>query len=190
MELSPLLAVGIVLLVAVLALSRLQKSQQVDRSAAGRPSTGTAGTAPPVRAAEAGDRSSKFAFSKDDLLGVIVFDDGIWAADDDAAFAGTTVIVEVHGELAGLTEAQSETVRLALTDSRDLDARARAVIQQELDRQGITDATMEAYELTVRPGRDGREAGFLWYDVKQADREMGVSSTDGWKTLTLETPDS
>lgn len=192
MELSPLLVVGIVLLVLVVALSLRQRSQQVDRTAGGPTNSphGASGGRPAVvppgpAAASAGDAASKYVFSKDELLGEISFIDGLWTADDDVPFADTTVFVEVQGHRAGLTDAQRELLRLALKYPRDLDGRAREVIQRELDRQGIADTKMELYELAVHPRDDGPEAGFLWYEV-EAGREMGVSSTDGWKTLRLE----
>ena len=189
MEISPLLVVGIVLLVAILGLSLWQRSQQVDRTAGRQTSNGAPGAASRGHdTADATEPESQFVFSRDDLLGVIEYDEGVWTADDEQPFAGTTVIVEVHGDRSGLTEAQREILTLALKYPRDLDGRAREVIQRELDRQGITEGTMEAYELTVRTGDDGRDVGFLWYDVEEADREMGVSSIDGWKTLQLERP--
>ena len=191
MDLSPALILGVVLLVAVGALSLWQRSHQVDRTGAGRSAAGgSAAPAASVPAAPAAtaEHDSGFAFVKDDLLGVLDWDEGVWNADDNAAFADTEVIVEIHAPRSGFTAPQREIVRTALASSHDLDARARALIGQELQREGVTDMTMEAYELTVRQRDDGLEAGFVWYDVAKADREMGVSSADGWKTLRLETP--
>ena len=191
MESSPLLIVGVLLLVVVLGLSLWQRSQQVDRTGAGRSAPGgavaSASPAAPAAVATAKPDSS-YAFVRDDLLGVLDWDEGVWNADDNAAFADTEVIVEIHADKSGFTNAQREIVRTALASSHDLDERARALIGQQLQRDGITDMTMEAYELTVRHRDDGLEAGFVWYDVAKADREMGVSSADGWKTLRLETP--
>ena len=99
----------------------------------------------------------------------------------------STVIVEVHGHKSGLTEAQSELVRLALEYPRDLDGRAREVIAPALGRHDLEGATITPYELTVRPGDDGRDVGFLWFEVEGTGRDIGVSSADGWKTLTLQT---
>ena len=189
MELSPLLILGVVLLVVVVGLSLWQSAQQVDRSGAAGPVAASGGAARPAAAAtDAADQKGPSPFSTDPLLGDVYFDDegGVWSADHEREFGDTTVNVEVHGKQPGLTDAQRDILRAALDQHRDLDARARALIRQELDRQGIGETTMEAYELSVRRREDGREAGFVWYDVEKSDREMGVSSTDGWETLRLE----
>ena len=188
MELSPLLIAGIVLLAVVAGLTLWQRRQQVDQSASGRHAAVAAPPAAQVStvADETVETESSFEFATDPLLGAIAWDEGIWSPDDDPVFAGTTVLVEVHGPRSGLTESQRSVVRAALEHNQDLDTRARATIRQELDRRGVGDSAMEPYSLEVKPGPEGGETAYLWYDVAEADREMGVSSTDRWRTLALE----
>jgi hypothetical protein len=187
MELSAPLIVGFVLLVIVVGLALWQRTQQVDRTVDHRPAGSTSASAHASAAANASDADEVFVSSTDPVIGPMTFDQDVWTADDDVEFAGTTVIVEVRGTKSGLTDAQRDILRVALEQQHELDTRARATIRQELDRQGIGETDMEAYELGVRPRDDGREAGFLWYDVTESDREMGVSSTDRWQTLKVET---
>jgi hypothetical protein len=189
MELSPLLIAGVVLLVVVLGLALWQRRQQVDRTAGVRAAGDLAAVSGGHAVADVSKAESQHLFAKDDLLGAMEYYEGAWTAEDEVAFGDTTVNVEVHGSTAGLTGAQRDLLRRAIESSHDLDRRAREVIQRELARRGIHDTTMEPYELAVRPRQDGREAGFVWYEVEHADREMGVSSSDGWRTLEVETLD-
>ena len=85
MELTPLLVVGIVLLVGVVGLSLWQRSLQIDRTAGRQTNGGAPGATTKNHAATPADVSepgSQFVFSRDDLLGVIEYDEGVWTADD------------------------------------------------------------------------------------------------------------
>lgn len=187
MELSPLLIVGLVLLLVVAGLALWQRMQQVDPAVGGRavarPGAGPELSSPPAAPLDGDPPLISLA---DPVIGAITFDDGLWTTDEDVAFGETTVIVEVTGSADGITDAQRDIVGAALTGAHDLDRRARALINQELARQGIGESEMDTYELALRPDPDGRETAYLWYDVEESDREMGVSSTDRWRTLKLE----
>jgi hypothetical protein len=182
----PLLIVGLVLLLVVAGLALWQRMQQVE-PAGGRPVARPAAVSEPSSpTGEPFDGDPPLISVTDPVIGAITFDDGLWTTDEDVPFGDTTVIVEVTGSADGITDAQRDIVGAALTGAHDLDRRARALINQELARQGIGESEMDTYELALRPDANGRETAYLWYDVEESDREMGVSSTDRWRTLKLE----
>jgi hypothetical protein len=178
---SPLLAVAIVLLVIVVGLTLLQRRTQaqpptrrLDTSPAAPPPT-----PPPARPVRAPDLYT------DPLLGPMSHDGDLWMAEDDLVLGDIAVLVEISGTIDGPTEEDREFVRAALARA-DLEPRARAMVQAELARRGISADGITIYELAVGPDDDGVRSGYIWYNVPDLMAEIGVKSTDHWRTLTLE----
>src|SRR5688572_9256541 len=128
MELSPLLIVGLVLLLVVAGLALWQRMQQVDPAVGGR-AVARPGASPELSSPPAAPPAAHppLISVTDPVIGAITFDDGLWTTDEDVPFGDTTVIVELTGSADGITDAQRDIVGAALTAAHDLDRRARAL---------------------------------------------------------------
>lgn len=121
----------------------------------------------------------------DPELGMLVYDevDG-WTREDDLDFAGAAVSLTVTTP-GRPGAAHRELLRGALADAAALDARARAIVIPELRRRGAAYGDLVAYQLAFADV-EGAARGYLWYCVGDFSGEIGVSSRDDWRTLTLE----
>lgn len=188
---SPLLAVAIVLLVVVIALTLWQRKAQArvtESPASPRPTPapitpvapGGRRLAAETGAARVGDTVH------DPELGTLVYDDiDGWSREDDLDFAGAAVSLTVSvADRPG--EAHRAWLRATLADAASLDARARQVVVPELQRRGAAYDDLVAYQMAFGEDDEGARRGYLWYCVGDFDGEIGVSSRDHWRTLTLE----
>lgn len=176
---SPLLAVAVVLLVIVVGLTLLQR--RVHAQPGPLPSGAKAPDPVPARP----NPTRSLEVRTDPVLGVMSFDGDMWMAEDDLTLGDTAVLVEISGTIDGPTDADRAYVRAALAQS-DLDLRAQALVLPELARRGIDASGMSIYELAVGPDDEGVLSGYIWYNVPDFMAEIGVKSTDHWRTLTLE----
>ena len=70
---------------------------------------------------------------QDDVLGQLMYDGKhLWELDEEMAFAGTTVFLEITAGAEGPTDAVREIARTAIVQQADLDARARALLTPAL----------------------------------------------------------
>lgn len=188
MEISPLLAVGVVLLVVVGGLALWQRVTQAahpDRSRAA--STPTVPSPSLVAGADGlpGGSASR-PRRVDEVFGPITFDgQELWEREEDLEFAGTTVVLELTAGPDGPGDTHRAIVRTAVAEGRALEARARAIVEAELRRRGIALDDLEVYELAAGLDDEDRVAGYLWYSADFSG-EIGVSSIDLWRTLELE----
>jgi hypothetical protein len=179
---SSLLAVAIVLLVIVVGLTLLQRRAQVNPQAVRRETPSSAQPPPEPPATAPGTETD---IRTDPVLGVIGFNDGTWMTETDLVLGDSLVLVEVHGTIDGPTDTDRQIVEAALAQP-DLDARARALVIAELERRREDANDVVMYSLVVRPDDTGVRHGFLWYDAPEFIGEIGVKSSDRWRTLTLE----
>ncbi len=182
---SPLLALALVALAIVVGLTLLQRRAHAQPRGVG-PSPGLPASPP----SQGPTSSEVHPGLVDPVLGSMTYDGHhSWSIDEDPAFAGTTVIVEIAGGPDGPDADAREYVTKALAQQADLDARARVVVIEEARRRGFSATQVEAYELMVGPDDDDALSGYLWFDVDDFEVELGVSSADAWRTLRLETLD-
>jgi hypothetical protein len=180
---SPLLVVAVALLVLVVGLTLLQRRAHAQSSP---PRRDTPPTAPPARATAAdAPRPRKLELSTDPLLGDISYDGDTWLVENDLDLHGSVVLVEISGTADGPTSRDHEIVKAALARP-DLDTRARTLVLHELERRGVDSTGINLYELAVGPDDDGVLHGYVWYEVPELVGEIGVKSSDHWRTITLE----
>ncbi|BCS35696.1 hypothetical protein TBR22_A49300 [Luteitalea sp. TBR-22] len=179
---SPLLILGVLLLVIVGVLSLLQRRTQVDHTTRG----GTPPVGPPQAPEPAGPRRVRNETQLEDpRLGVLVFnDDRLWQTDS-LDFDGIPIVAELQGDAQGLHPAARRIAVAACDDAKRLWARGRELVAAELQRRGQPTDDIEPYELAVDV-EDGEPVGFLWYVAGDFRGEIGVSSRDQWQTLSLE----
>ena len=111
-------------------------------------------------------------------------DDRLWEGDS-LDFDGVPIITELQGDANGVHPAARAIAVRGRHDARALGARGRAVVAAELTRRGVAADDVEPFELAVDI-EEGRPVAFLWYEADAFDGTIGVSSRDGWTTLTLE----
>ncbi len=183
-DISQLLPVAVVLLVIVVGVALWQRRATVDASARSRPST-----LPSSRAADPAATAAALRVRPvhNDVLGRLVYDgEHMWELDEELAFAGTTVCVEITGGAEGPTGAAREIARTAIAQQADLDARARALLTPALPGLGWEGLPLTAFSIAVRPDAHQRLVGVLWYEVGDMDGEIGAASADLWRTLEIE----
>jgi hypothetical protein len=182
---SPLLAFAIVLLIVVAGLALWQRRSREQTSGPGArlASAGVAAAAPE-------DTPSAPAPISDPVLGTITYaGHGFWTRDD-LEFAGATMQLEIFASEAGPPPEVGEYLQAALAPETALDARARAAIHADARERGLTepDDGPALHPNQVAIGIDGDRVfrGYVWYTSEDPDGEFGVSSTDMWRTLTVE----
>ena len=176
---SMLLTFALVLLVIVVGLILLQR-RGAPAAESGAPDPAASSTDPggPYRA------SGELRLD-DPALGVLTFNPpGLWHGTT-FVLDGDEVIVDVGGNENGPAPALRAMLAAAGSEPGLL-ARATPIIAAELARRGIHDAEIVPYEIAAE-SRDGVPTGYLWFEVEGVGGEIGVSSRDDWRTLTLET---
>ena len=171
---SPLLVIAVVLLVLVVGLAVLQRRASAPASRGASPSS-------PPSAPPAGDLQID-----DPILGVLTFnnDNALWEGDS-FEFDGIPVLLELSGDVHGPSAAARALVQAAIAQP-GLHARGRDIVRAELVTRGVDTDDVEAYQIAVDNSETGAVTGYVWYNVETFDGEIGVSSADGWRTLTLE----
>jgi hypothetical protein len=181
-----MLVVAILALVIVVGLTLLQRRASADpapRRAAPAPPPPSE---PPPAGLPRGPSRVKNDLQLDDpILGVLTFNDNALWEGDSFEFDGIPVLLELSGDAHGPYASVRALVQAAIAQP-DLHARGRDIVRAELVTRGVDTDDVEAYEIAVDSSETGAVIGFVWYNVETFDGEIGVSSTDGWRTLTLE----
>lgn len=178
-----MLAVALVLLVIVVGLTLMQRRAPTDASGTRPlppPPTPPRRSPPPSPAVPVPS-----ARIDDAELGSLEFD-GFDAWETDAfAFDGRPVLLEVTGDRSGPSSA-ARAMAIAARSVPDLIARATALVTAELRRRGEPDPDVEIQQIVVETSPSAGLAGYVWFASATLDGEIGVYSTDDWRTLTLE----
>lgn len=183
---TPLLVVGVVLLVLVAGLSLLQRSRERDFSRTAVPRPAPSAAPPPSDPSDDPD----WPFRSDPYWGELTWDhDRAWEADGAPPLGSEHVTVKLYAGREGPGAEHREWYEAARTRGDALVRQAAEMLVKALDARGVDCDTPELSEvhIGVPVPVTGRFEGRLLFDPDhEAIDFIDVRSLDTWHTLEVD----